>query len=66
MSSPKIKIFLSYSHSDNAIAKNLSSSLDKAGAICFMAEKDISAGELWEERVRHELVIADWVLILIT
>jgi len=44
MRTPNIKIFLSYSHSDSAVAKNLSSSLENLGATCFMAEKDISAG----------------------
>src|SRR5215216_2800104 len=66
MASPQRKIFLSYSHSDNAIAKNLASKLERAGADCFMAEKDISAGELWEERIRDEIVAADYVLILVT
>ena len=66
MSSSKTKIFLSYSHNDSPIAKNLSLSLERAGASCFMAEKDISAGESWEERIRNELVSADCILILIT
>lgn len=66
MDTAKIKIFLSYSHEDNNIAKNLHTRLKNAGASCFLSEKDISAGEIWEDRVRKELLIADCVLILIT
>jgi len=66
MRSSKTKIFLSYSHNDSNIAKNLALKLEKAGATCFISEKDISAGEAWEERVRKELLSADCVLMLIT
>jgi hypothetical protein len=60
------KVFLSYSHSDSAIAKNLATKLDEVGIYCFMAEKDISAGEQWETRIRDEIIAADYVLILVT
>jgi hypothetical protein len=66
MPTNKKKIFLSYSHQDAAIAKSLYTNLKGAGASCFMAEKDISAGELWEEKIRRELVSANYVLILVT
>lgn len=66
MNSKKVKIFLSYSNQDSNIAKNLYANLEKSGASCFMAEKDIAAGELWEERIRQELISSDWVVILVT
>lgn len=66
MGSKNVKIFLSYSNQDSNIAKNLYASFKKTGASCFMAEKDISAGELWEERIRQELITSDWVVILVT
>lgn len=66
MGSPNRKIFLSYSHSDSAIAKNLAAKLEQLGAYCFMAEKDIAAGEQWEKRIRDEIVATDYVLILVT
>lgn len=66
MRSPTSRVFLSYSHSDSAIAKNLASKLEGAGIYCFIAEKDIAAGEQWEERIRDEIIASDCVLLLIT
>jgi len=62
----KIDIFISYSHRDSGIAKNLVSKLEEAGLRCFIAEKDIAAGELWESRIKKAIINAKRVFLLIT
>ena len=39
-------IFVSYSHRDGGVARQLVSKLEDAGRRCFLAAKDIGAGEL--------------------
>jgi hypothetical protein len=64
--SDKYHVFLSYSHSDSGIARHLALQLQSAGLRCFMAETGITAGELWEAKIRKTIQDADRVLILIT
>lgn len=59
-------IFLSYGHEDSEIAACIASRLDEAGVRCFTAEKDISASEQWEPRIRQALIDSRRVLLLIT
>jgi len=59
-------IFLSYSHRDSGIAKHVADKFNDAGLRCFMAERDIGAGELWEAKIRKTLQSVDRVLLLIT
>ncbi|MFC1890709.1 toll/interleukin-1 receptor domain-containing protein [Thermodesulfobacteriota bacterium] len=59
-------IFLSYSHDDAEIATELASRLGDAGLTCFVAERDITATQQWEPRIRDELRSAQCVLILLT
>lgn len=61
-----VDIFVSYSHRDSGIATELVSRLKKAGLKCFLAEKDIAAGEEWEPKIRDALYAAKRVLLLIT
>jgi len=62
----EIDVFFSYSHADSSIARDLASHLEGAGLVCFIAEKDISAGDLWEPRIRDVIREAKSVLLLIT
>lgn len=62
----KKNIFLSYSHLDAEIATELVSRLADAGLSCFVAERDISATQQWEPRIRDEIRAAQCVLILLT
>ena len=62
----KHDIFFSYSHRDSHVAKDLVSKLEASGLDCFIAEKDIRAGQLWEERVRHSIESSERMLLLIT
>jgi hypothetical protein len=62
----EIDIFFSYSHRDSGIARNLVSKLEDAGLRCFIAEKDVAAGVLWESRIREAILEAKRMLLLIT
>jgi hypothetical protein len=62
----KKNIFLSYSHLDAEIATELVSQLKDAGLSCFVAERDITATQQWEPRIRDEIRAAQCVLILLT
>jgi len=64
--SKEYDIFLSYSHDDRGIAKHLAEELEAAGVRCFMAESDIGAGELWEDKIRTTIQEVERVLLLIT
>lgn len=60
------EVFFSYSHRDQGVATELVSMLEDAGLRCFHAHKDISAGDLWEPRIREALKAAKRVVLLIT
>lgn len=64
--SGKYDVFLSYSDDDSGIAKNLATELENAGVRCFMAESEIGAGEVWEEKIRTTIQGVERVLLLIT
>lgn len=59
-------IFFSYSHSDSGVARELAKKFESAGLSCFLAEKDIGAGEQWESRIRDAIHAADRMVLLIT
>ncbi|MCL4709099.1 TIR domain-containing protein [bacterium] len=59
-------IFISYSHRDSQLANSIYSKLKGAGLRCFLAEKDISASELWEDKIREAIRSAQRILLLIT
>jgi len=59
-------VFVSYSHSDTAIAKELTASLESLDLKCFNAEKCLSSGSLWEEGIRVALHRSTVGLIVLT
>ncbi len=59
-------IFISYSHKDSDFALEVKNTLNEAGLSCFMAETDIQAGDLWEQRIRKAIVNAKRVILIIT
>ncbi len=61
-----IDLFISYSHKDGGVARDLIAKLEKVGLKCFIAEQDIRAGELWEPRIRKALTKAKKVLLILT
>lgn len=62
----KYDIFFSYSHKDGGIARQLVRDFEKAGLNCFLAEKDVAAGELWESRIRDAIMSSSRIVLLIT
>lgn len=62
----KYDIFFSYAHRDGGVAKHLASSLERAGLTCFLAEKDIAAGEQWQNRIREAIHESERMVLLIT
>jgi len=59
-------IFFSYSHLDAEIATELASRLYDQGLTCFVAERDITATQQWESRIRDEILGSKCVLVLLT
>ncbi len=59
-------IFISYSHRDAEIASELASRLHDSGFQCFVAERDITATQQWEPRIRDAILRAKVMLILLT
>jgi len=60
------RVFMSYSHRDAGIARSLVERLETAGLKCFLSEKDVSAGDLWEDRIRDAIRESDRVVLLVT
>jgi len=61
-----IDLFLSYSHKDLELAKELYDGFTDAGLQCFISEKDISASEQWEDKIREAIHKSKRILLLIT
>lgn len=59
-------IFFSYSHLDAEIATELAARLNDQGFSCFVAERDITATQQWEPRIREEIQNCKCVLVLLT
>lgn len=62
----KYDIFLSYSHLDRALAKELDAKFAASGLRCFLSEKDLSSGVAWVENIRDSIRESDRVMLLIT
>ncbi len=59
-------VFFSCAHRDRGVAREFVSELEASGLRCFLADKDIAVGDLWEPRVREPLKAAKRVVLLIT
>jgi len=59
-------VFISYCAEDSEIAKRVCASLEKHGVNCFMAERSLSSGERWENRILIELKNAREVIFIFT
>ena len=66
---PPITVFYSYAHADeklrDELAKHLSL-LKNSGYISEWHDRDIEAGQEWEQRIDHHLETADLILLLIS
>lgn len=64
-----VKVFISYSHRNEALKEDLEShlaSLRRAGKIQLWQDRAIDAGSEWNEQIRTKLDAADIILLLIT
>jgi len=59
-------VFISHSHNDNWVAKQIASKLEAEGIKTFLDQLHIAAGEDFEARILEALEHADEFLILLT
>jgi hypothetical protein len=59
-------VFISYSISNAAEASELEATLNKSGLTCFLAEKSVLPGEVFDERIRDALLESKVVCFLAT
>lgn len=59
-------LFISYAFDDKALAKELKQKLEERNLRCFLAEKDIAAGEQWQEQVLQAITDSARVLLILT
>jgi hypothetical protein len=59
-------VFISYSHKDEELAKELRQLLEARDLKCFMSSMDIRSGDPWAEAIRDALVDAQELLLVIT
>ena len=66
---PPIKVFIGYSRTDNeylqALKKHLAP-LEKAARIQVWYDGDLSPGDEWDAKIKHNLATADLILLLIS
>ena len=63
-SKPPVRVFISYSSRDAALAASLRASISGDGISCFYAPADIEPLEVWRKRLETEVPQADVVLLL--
>ncbi len=61
-----IKAFISYSHSDRVLAKNIKDELQKYGVSAFLAHNDIEPSEEWIKEILTALNSCDIFLPILT
>lgn len=64
-----LKVFISYSHRDEDLKEELEvhlASLKREGTIAPWQDRDIEAGEEWDDKIREALEAAQIILLLIT
>ena len=59
-------VFISYSSKDREIAAEMTGLIEALGVSVFLAERSITPGELWSERIRLALQGCDAALVLLT
>ena len=63
---PLYDVFISYSHKDEELAKELRQLLVSKGLKCFMSGMDIRSGDPWAETIRDALKGSQELLLVIT
>ena len=65
---PTPRIFVSHSHFDNAICRQLVTDLRAAfpGTHVFFDETELHAGDEWLDRIQHEVVAAPIFIVILS
>lgn len=61
-----IRVFISHSTIDQVFARKVRNLLSQRANAQVFTTEELSAGERWEARLRHELATADVVMVLLT
>jgi len=62
----KIKVFISYSHSDSEVAKLLDSSLSAINVKTFLDDRDIRVGDSFPEKIYEAIASSSHVLYIVS
>lgn len=60
------RVFVSYSHSDDAFVVELAEKLEDAGISCFKADRDIEPASLWTEAIWTAIRDCEVFLLVVT
>lgn len=60
------KVFLSYSHRDDALASRLTKTLESEGVRVWYGSRDILPGDNWAEKIAKALADSDAMVVLIS
>jgi hypothetical protein len=63
---PRPRVFISYAREDTALASRLFDGLGRSQFEPWLDEAALIGGEKWDQRIRDELAIADYALVLYT
>ena len=69
MAKDKLKIFMSYSHTDEAMKNELDKSLimlKRSDKIEVWQDRELAAGQEWDQTIKDEISRADIILLLIS
>lgn len=61
-----MKVFLSYSHRDDALASRLTKTLESEGVRVWYGSRDILPGDNWAEKIAKALADSDAMVVLIS
>ena len=59
-------VFISYASSDRAVADSVCAALERAGANCWIAPRDVTPGELYSEAIVHAIDSAKVVVLILS
>lgn len=61
---PRPRVFISYAHEDRDLASRVFDALNKAEFEPWLDERDLDGGDEWDDRIREELDVTDFTLLL--
>lgn len=59
------KVFISYAHKDNEMAKELAEKLSNKGIETWFDENEIKPGESWEQQIKDALIESSTVVLVL-